>query len=213
MSLINQITRKCKNLNFMTHDHAMYLRDVILQNGFSSLCELGYYHGKSTTYFAAILKEQGFGKIHAFDRAEMQITPNIDELLSFFDLEEFVVKNVAEKSLNWELGKLIKEHPEPIFDFCYIDCGHDFHNTALAFTLIDLLLKPKGMIVFDDATWTAEKSPTCQDAGDYNLIYPYMCNEESKLAPVGFVCNHIVSKYNYEELPKVFDWRIFVKRI
>jgi len=190
----------------MTHDHALYLRDIILSNGFSSLCELGYYHGKSTSYLAAILKEQGFGTLHTFDKVQNQVKPNVDELLKFFNLEEFVTKTVAEKSFNWELGKLIKDNDGPIFDFCYIDGGHDFHNTALAFVLIDQLLKPNGMIVFDDTTWIAENN-----SNDYAKIYPYMCEEESKLATVGFVCDHIVPKFKYKELPKVFDWRIFTK--
>lgn len=190
----------------MTHDHALYLRDLILQNGFSSLCELGYYHGKSTTYFAAILKEQGFGTIHTFDKADNQLSPSIDDLLGFFNLEQYVIKTVAEKSFNWELGKLIKEHRAPIYDFCYIDGGHDFHNTALAFTLVDQLLKPNGMIIFDDATWAASKH-----VNNYSQLYPYMCDEESKLAAVGFVCDNIVPRYNYTELTQVFDWRIFVK--
>lgn len=202
----------------MTHDQAMYFRDVILKNGFSSLCELGYYHGKGTSYFAAILQEQGFGTVHAFDRDDQiqnQLSPNIDELLSFFNLEKFVIKVVAEKSFNWELGKLVKENQEPIFDFCYLDGGHDFHTTALAFTLIDRLLKPNGMIVFDDITWTVEKSQLCTPTENYHLFYPYMSREESELAPVGFVCDYIVPKYNYKELPKpeAFDWRIFVKHI
>ena len=195
----------------MTHDHAIYLRDVILQNGFSSLCELGHYHGKSTTYFAAILKEQGFGTVHTFDKVTNRVSPSIDDLIGFFKLEDFVIKTLAENSFNWELGKLIKEHQEPIYDFCYVDGGHDFHNTALAFTLLDLLVKPGGMIIFDDATWTAKKDTQCRTANDCNLIYPYMCSEEFELAPIGFVCDHLVPRYNYKELPKVFDWRMFVK--
>jgi predicted O-methyltransferase YrrM len=194
----------------MRHEHAVWLRDVIQQNGFSRLCELGFYHGKSTTYFAAILQEQGFGKIHTFDKLPTYSTlvPSIDQLLSDFGLGHLVTKTVAEKCFLWELGKLIEQHDQPIFDFCYIDGGHDFNTTALAFVLIDKLLQPGGMVIFDDVNWCAETN----SVKDYTAIYPVMSEEESRIPAVNFVCDNIVSKYNYTELPhQEFDWRVYVK--
>lgn len=192
----------------MTHEHAVWLRNIIQQQGYSRLCELGFYHGKSTVYFAAILQEQGFGKLHTFDKQPTQVTPCVEDLLADFDLQDLVTVTRGEKCFLWELGKLVEQHSESVFDFCYIDGGHDFITTALAFTLIDQLIEPGGMIIFDDAAWCARKNLLT----DYDKIYPVMSREESTIPLVNFVCDNIVSRYDYTEIPhSVFDWRVYTK--
>ena len=47
---------------------------------------------------------------------------------------------------------------------------------------------------------------------DYTTIYPRMSHEESSIAAVDFICDNIVSRYDYTEIPLgKFDWRVFTK--
>ena len=46
----------------------------------------------------------------------------------------------------------------PQFDFCFLDAGHTWDVTGFAFLLVDMLLKPGGMIVLDDLDWTIAKA-------------------------------------------------------
>ena len=209
MLSIDDVTQEYENLPYMSHDQATWLRDTILDNKYSSVCELGYYHGKSTAYIAAILKEQRFGKIHTFDRQTNLVKPNIETVLSKFDLEDLVTITKAEKCFLWELGKLIEQHDGPIYDLCYIDGGHDFPTTALSFMLLDKLTVPGGMLIFDDVSWCARSGLPM----DYTTIYPRMSEEESVIPAVNFVCDSIVLKHGYTEVPVLkYDWRAFVKQ-
>ena len=60
--------------------------------------------------------------------------------------------------------KFIEENDGPIFDFCYIDGAHDWYNDGFAFLLVDKLLKPGGMIIFDDYNWSFGSSPSMQES-------------------------------------------------
>ena len=64
----------------------------------------------------------------------------------------------SKDSYCWNLLELIKKRNK-IFDYVYLDGSHDFTIEALAFFLIDRLLKTGGYIDFDDYNWTFSKSP------------------------------------------------------
>lgn len=51
--------------------------------------------------------------------------PNIEELLEKLGLSSYVTVYYEPTSYNWRLMRLIEENSKPIFDFCYIDGGHD----------------------------------------------------------------------------------------
>jgi predicted O-methyltransferase YrrM len=208
MLSINDVTEEYENLPYMSHAQAVWLRNTILDNKYSSVCELGFYHGKSTAYIGAILKEQGFGKIHTFDRVANSVKPNVETVLGKFDLLDLVTITRAEKCFLWELGKLVEQHDDPIYDLCYFDGGHDYTTTALSFALLDKLTAPGGMLIFDDVSWRASEAPY-----DYTTIYPRMSREESVIPAVNFVCDSIVLKSGYREIPiQLYDWRVFVKQ-
>lgn len=56
--------------------------------------------------------------------------------------------------------KILREHPEPIYDYVFIDGAHTWAHDALAFLVIDRLLKPGGYVDFDDYHWTLADSPS-----------------------------------------------------
>ena len=213
MNKLNLITYKYVNLPYMRHGQALYMRDIIQRYKLKNLCELGHFHGKSSIYLGAILEEQGFGTLTTFDISATKVTPNINTLISEFSLEEFVNPIVTAEGYTWDLSNLIEKN-DTRFDFCYIDGGHTFESTLLAFVLTDILLDKGGIIIFDDIDWTVEKSISV--FGDAILNVPmYRSNTPHQRATpqVKMVCDLIVSKYNYSLLENKdeFNWAVFQK--
>ncbi|MEY2830848.1 MAG: hypothetical protein RLZZ574_106, partial [Cyanobacteriota bacterium] len=155
MNLI-KVKQVVENLPYMSLKKAQVMQDFIHQHNISSILELGFYHGVSTCYMAAALEEAGGGSIVSIDLESAQKRqPNIEELLEkcgYLNTVEFYYEPV---SYNWRMMKLIEEQ-EKTFDLCYVDGGHDWYNTGLAFFLVDKLLQPGGWMIFDDLDWTME---------------------------------------------------------
>jgi predicted O-methyltransferase YrrM len=155
MNLI-KVKQVVEDLPYMTLKKAQVMEDFIRKHSISSILELGFYHGVSTCYMAAALEEVVRGSIVSIDlQNAKKRQPNIEELLEkcgYSDTVEFYYEPV---SYNWRLMKLI-EAQEKTFDLCYLDGGHDWYNTGLAFFLVDKVLRPGGWIIFDDLDWTME---------------------------------------------------------
>lgn len=207
MTKIEQITEKYTSLSYMTHTQALYMKELIQKNKLKNLCELGHYHGKSSIYFGAILEEQGFGTLTTFDVLVNKVSPNIYNLIDEFSLEKFINPIVTDEGFIWGLAKLISNNATK-FDFCYIDGGHTFESTTLAFVLIDLLLEKNGIIVFDDVSWTVEKFGNAI----LNIpMYRSSTQYQRSTPQVKMVCDLIVPHYNYTLLETVNDWAVFQK--
>jgi predicted O-methyltransferase YrrM len=143
-------------LPYMSLKQARVITEFIQENNISSILELGFFHGVSTCYMAAALDEIGGGSLVTIDLlSAKKRQPNIEMLLEkcgYLDMVKFYYEPV---SYNWRLMKLIEEN-NTTFDLCYLDGGHDWYNTGLAFFLVDKLLRPGGWIIFDDLDWTME---------------------------------------------------------
>jgi predicted O-methyltransferase YrrM len=154
------IHQKIKHLFGVSHEQGRKLYDFILENSPKNILELGFAHGKSTSYMAAALDELGDGRIITIDnQSAKQLNPEINTLLKEFGLDVFVKPIFAERSYTWELMKLIASQTDkgickPCFDFCFMDGGHTWDATGYAFFLVEKILNSKGWILFDDLNWT-----------------------------------------------------------
>lgn len=156
---ISLVQEKFGHLPYMTEREARRLRDLIVQNDLRRCLELGFFHGKSSAFIAAILREMGGGHLVTIDLLSAeQRSPNISEILRALALEEFVTYFFEPRSYTWRLLKMLEEHPRRQFDFCYFDGGHFWDPTGFAFFLVDKLLRPGGWILFDDLNWTAKSA-------------------------------------------------------
>ena len=181
-SSIEAVARQLHDLKYMGLDQARILRDLIWKHGIESVLELGFYHGKSTAFMAAILEERGSGHIVTMDHeSAKRRTPPIDEVLGQLGLRHRVTPVYAQRSFTWELGRLIEQNPSPRFDFCYIDGAHTWDGTGFSFFLVDLLLKPGGWVLFDDLNWTISNSPAAMKNKNLFADYP---EEERKAQQV-----------------------------
>jgi predicted O-methyltransferase YrrM len=148
---IDEIKQHVQGIPYMDADRAKVITDIILENRFQSLLELGFRHGVSTCYMAGALDELGSGNITTIDLVgAREINPNIDQMLDKVGLAKYVTVFYEPTSYIWRMMKMLEESPLPRFDFCYVDGAHDWYTSGFAFFLVDRLLKPGGLIIFDD---------------------------------------------------------------
>ena len=62
-------------------------------------------------------------------------------------------------SYNWKLGFLYFKN-NVMFDLVYLDGAHSFFHDALATVLLKSIIKPGGILIFDDVFWSFKESPT-----------------------------------------------------
>jgi predicted O-methyltransferase YrrM len=157
MDNLERVRAAFEDLQYMGHAQAQLMRDLIAKHDARDILEIGFYHGKSSAYFAAILEDLGCGHLVTIDRKNARKRePNIDHVLSTLGLSHRVTPVYAHRSYTWEMAKMIQAQPRPQFDLCYFDGGHTWDGTGFGFLLVDMLLRPGGWIVFDDIPWTIE---------------------------------------------------------
>jgi len=105
-------------------------------------------------------------------------------------------------SYNWSLMELLEKHKEPIFDYVFLDGMHTWETDALAFLLIDKLLKPGGYIDFDDYNWNLATSPTLAPKV-FPLTKELYTDEQIKVRSVGKILDLLVRRdTRYQEVVK-----------
>jgi predicted O-methyltransferase YrrM len=162
---INAIERVVRGLCCMTPEQAQTITDVILRERFQNILELGFYQGVSTCYIAGALDELGSGHLTTIDLAGARDKqPNVEQLLDRLGLRHFVTPYYEPTSYTWRLMKMLEADPSPRFDFCYLDGAHEWFSDGFAFVLVDRLLQPGGLIIFDDLDWTYDTSPSLKNS-------------------------------------------------
>jgi predicted O-methyltransferase YrrM len=157
---IDQIEECVRGIPHMKRTQAETITDLIIDNKFENILELGFRHGVSTCYMAGALDKLGRGQITTVDRVSARdVEPNIEQLLDRLNLSQYVKIYYEPTSYIWRLMKMLELDPLPSFDFCYLDGAHDWYTDGFAFFLVDKLLAPGGLIVFDDLDWTYSTSP------------------------------------------------------
>ena len=163
MKTIEDICKELECVPYMKYKQAQIIKLAIVENNFKNGLEVGFFHGKSSLLIASIFEEIGEGHLITYDlESARNRDPNILQLLNDYNLSHRVTPVFCKRSYTWELAKIIKDMKGPIFDFCYLDGAHTWDATGFGFFLIDILLKPGGIIIFDDMDWTINKSPAYQ---------------------------------------------------
>jgi predicted O-methyltransferase YrrM len=159
LSRFDDITRMFGDLPHMKEAQASVLRDLIEEEDAHNILEIGFFQGKSSAYIAAILEDRGSGRLVTIDQlAARDRNPNIVSVLSQAGLSGRVDPVFSDRSYTWELQRMIRQSPRPVFDLCYFDGGHQWDNTGFGVLLVDMLLKPGGIIVLDDMNWSMATS-------------------------------------------------------
>ena len=198
MNNFERVRSNFEDLPYMRHREATLIRNFIIEHDVRDILEIGFYHGKSSAYFAAILEDLGRGHLVTIDLGSARHRdPNIEQVLSAVDLAHRVSPIFAERSYTWEMAKMIRSQRNPQFDLCYFDGGHTWDVTGFGFLLVDLLLRPGGWIVFDDLKWTIDSAiPEMKNVPEHWLA----CSAEERATPaVQLVFDLLVPHLGYTE--------------
>lgn len=133
--------------------------ELFKAGGCKRYAEIGVYRGGTALEIAAHL--EGEGEIHLFDFEDR--VAEVAGRLREAGHENVVGHGNSRKlldSYNWSLMRLLREHPEPMFDYVFLDGVHTWSHDALAFLLADRLLAEGGYMDFDDYWWTIARSPS-----------------------------------------------------
>ncbi|PZQ51294.1 MAG: hypothetical protein DI556_03740 [Rhodovulum sulfidophilum] len=209
MSHFDRVTEVWGALRYMDEPRARFMRDIIDRENCEDLLEIGFWKGKSSAYFAAILEDRGRGHLTTIDRKKGgDFQPRIEEVLTKVGLAHRVTPIHAHRSYSWILARMLEKQPRPVFDFCYFDGGHTWDNTALGLLLVEMLLRPGGILVVDDLNWTIDASiaRTPSLAKKYASYSP----NERRAHPVKMAWDHIVPRLGFENLSvePAFHWGI-----
>jgi predicted O-methyltransferase YrrM len=158
-----------------TEPAGYFLQEFVRQPDVYDVLELGFDQGVSTAYLAAALDGKQRGMVTSIDRpASLEKRPNIETVLRHVGVRD-QVEPVVETSYNWALMHLLarqltdaepgRREIRPCFDFCFIDGAHSWDADALAFSLVDRLLRPNRWLVFDDLDWTFASSRSLRNSG------------------------------------------------
>jgi predicted O-methyltransferase YrrM len=133
--------------------------DFITTTNCRIVAEVGIYEGFTSAPLAKYLNGQG--ELHLFDYEDR--VRGVTAKLNAAGYENIVGHGNSHKTMdsyNWSLMRVLQQNSEPIYDYVYLDGAHTWNIDALAFLLIDRLLRVGGYIDFDDYYWSHERSPT-----------------------------------------------------
>lgn len=105
----------------------------------------------------------------------------------------------------WTLSQMIDQGMK--VDFAYIDGAHTLHHDGLAFALIDVLLKPGGVVCFDDYDWSIDTSISVSSQV-YDKTNEDYTKEQQRDHQVARIVRQLVrSRDDYDEIVNNFAFR------
>ena len=131
----------------------------------STVLEIGSYEGRSTVFIAETIAKTNdleiycvdtwtgsfeHGSDHEFEKIEARFDKNISVVKKLFP-NGLRIHKLKMASIE-ACSALIKEQKE--FDFVYIDGSHNAADVLADAVLSFFLLKPGGLMIFDDYLWT-----------------------------------------------------------
>lgn len=135
-------------------------------NPVRSYAEIGIYNGDTAIVVARNLEPGATMQLFDFEDRIKYVEARLkaDEALAEKDINVRLTPNtdLVYDSYNWSLAHCLME--QLTYDLVFIDGAHSWHHDGMAFLLIDKMLPPGGVIVFDDIEWSVATSTTMNPA-------------------------------------------------
>lgn len=134
-------------INFIKTTGSRIVAEVGVNQGFTSLPLAEYLNGQ--------------GELHLFDYEDhvREVTARLKSA-GYDNVVGHGNSRRTMDSYNWSLMRVLQQNDGPVYDYVYLDGAHTWDLDALAFLLIDRLLKVGGYVDFDDYNWSHEISGT-----------------------------------------------------
>lgn len=143
------------DLRWMSLEQARTIRDHVSKFDLRRILEIGFMHGVSTCYLAAIANET-VGRVTSCDLpTSADLHPTAEQLLERCGLRNLVELHRDSEGAEWRMMKFIQNRAE--FDFIYIDAAHTLQSAGFEFFLAEKLLRVGGWILFDDLDYILEE--------------------------------------------------------
>lgn len=171
--------------------------------------EIGVYEGDTAHEVAHALEPGATMQLFDFDFRLKEVEHGLkqDEILAEKDITVRLTPNtdLIYDSYNWSLAKAMMEGIS--YDFVFIDGAHTWHHDGMAFMLADKMLRPGGLMVFDDTNWAIGLSKTmCPDI--YPEVIEQYTEEQITALQVKMIIELLVMPDpRYEEVIKYFAYR------
>jgi len=204
MSKFDLVDELFNDIPYMRRFEAEILRGIFAEERPQKVIEVGFFQGKSSAFIGAMLEDAGGdGHLVTLDMATARRRePNIEALLQKAGLGHRVTPLYCKRSYTWELQRLISMPDRPQFDFCYFDGGHTWDLTGFGVLLIDMLLRPGGLILLDDMDWTMRRSKHYQSRPEQLAKFD---DDEVDAMPVRLVWDTILRHLGYEQVREYPD--------
>ncbi|WP_439597757.1 class I SAM-dependent methyltransferase [Falsiroseomonas sp.] len=175
------------------NEHALKLIAAILAREQQPvLCEVGIGIGATSVEICRLLANRG--SYHLFDYSSRldDLKPDLD-WLGFTNVVYHGNTRRKLDSYNWALAQMLLARraaggPVPLFDFVFLDGAHAFHHAAPATLLLKELLKPGGVILFDDYDWSFAISPT-MNPKVFPTILEFYSDDQIATPHVRLICD------------------------
>lgn len=162
------------------------------------VAEVGVYEGLTTQKIAKALKAKN-AALHIFDFEDrVEAVGNTLKDLGYTNFVAFGNTRKLKDSYNWQLMRLLVNGP--IYDYVFLDGAHSWDVDALAFFLIDRLLKIGGYLDFDDYGWSFATSRTMNPSA-FPPIKEMYTDEQIATSHVTLIVELLVKRDNrYQEI-------------
>ncbi len=153
-----------------------FLEDFIKSEEPICVAEIGVGVGATSTEIVKRLRDIDSFYFFSFDVEVNELESDLKNM-DYCECKLYPMGNTIAyyDSYNWSLSSLCLEN-DSLFDLAYLDGAHSFFHDGLAAVLLKKLVKPGGILIFDDVYWTFQNSPTVNPKTRPKTLLEY--NEE-----------------------------------
>ncbi len=148
--------------------------------------------GIGATSLPMARKLAGRGQIHFYDFADR--LASLQEKLDAAEISNasyFPNSSITLDSYVWTLlhnwRRLQQGETRFVYDFVFFDGSHLMHHDAAATVLLKQMIKPGGILLLDDYSWSLAKSPTHNPEKRPDLL-KHFTKEQIEVSHVAIIC-------------------------
>ena len=181
--MIEKINSDKYKLVSRASENVLYFLEEFLKSEEGPICvaEIGVGVGATSTQIVKRLREDDSFYFFSYDVDVEELDSDL-KATDYCKCKLYPMGNTKAfyDSYNWNLSKLCLEKKE-LFNLAYLDGAHSFFHDGLAAVLLKKLIKPGGILIFDDVNWSHQKSPTVRPDKRPRTLQEY--NEEQIKTP------------------------------